>query len=480
MQYTGKKIFTSFIWKFLERTSVQLTTFIVTILLARILTPQEFGAVAIIVIFVNLANVIVEGGLTAALIQKKNTALIDFSTIFVSSIVLAFLLYAVLYILSPLIASFYDNIELIGTMRFLSLMIIPCAVNSIQKAFVSKYLLFKRMFICSLIAIVVSGIIGIVMALHNFGIWALTMQIVVNQTLVTIMMFILVPWKPTFHFSFNRFKLLFDFGWKIFLTNFIIAIYEDIRGLLIGKFYQPATLAFFDRGKQFPSLIMGNINTSIQTVLFPAFSDSQDNIDKLKRMIKTSSQISCFVVFPLLMFLVVSAKPLVIFLLNESWLPSVPFIQIFSIALLLMPIQSTNMIAIKSMGYSNITLKIEFLKKIIETIILIISFLFNVYAVAWGIVLYNFISIFINLFPISKLVKYGIFDQLKDILPILIISIIASLPSCAIGYTHLSALPIIILQITLGAFCYLFLSRIFRIEALSQLFTVIKQYKKLC
>ncbi|MCM1291327.1 MAG: lipopolysaccharide biosynthesis protein [Prevotella sp.] len=480
MEYTGKKIFTSFIWKFLERTSVQLTTFIVTILLARILTPQEFGAVAIIVIFVNLANVIVEGGLTAALIQKKGTDLKDFSTIFVSSITLAILLYVILYMASPLIASFYNNYELIETMRFLSLMIIPCAINSIQKAFVSKYLLFKEMFISSLIAIVVSGIIGIIMALHDYGIWALTMQVVVNQSLVTILMFFLVPWRPAFHFSIKRFKLLFDFGWKIFLTNFIIAIYEDIRGILIGKFYKPATLAFFDRGKQFPSLIMGNINTSIQTVLFPAFSDSQDNVDKLKRMIKTSSQISCFIVFPLLMFLVISAKPLVIFLLNESWLPSAPFIQIFSIALILMPIQSTNMIAVKSMGYSNITLKIEFLKKIIETIILIISFLFNVYAVAWGIVLYNSICLFINLYPISKLINYSITNQLRDIFPIFIISIISSIPSYFISYTHLNASVIILLQIIFGLVCYVFLSRIFHIEAFSQLTIMLKQYKKLC
>lgn len=478
MELSGRKVFTSFLWKFLEKSCVQLTTFIVTIILAKILTPKEFGTIAIIMIFINLANVIVDGGLTAALIQKKNADNIDFSTIFYSSVVLSIVLYAVLYLISPYIANFYNNNDLISVIRFLSVMIVPCAINSVQKAYVSRFLLFRKMFICSLIAIFISGIIGIIMAIRGYGIWSLTFQVVINQILTTFLMFVFIKWKPILIFSFDRFRFLFDFGWKIFLTNFIIAIYEDIRGLLIGKLYQPSTLAYFDRGKQFPSLIMGNINSSIQTVLFPVFSYAQDEKEKLKSMIKKSTQISSFFVFPLLCFLITSAIPLVKVLLNESWLPCVPFIRIFSIALILMPIQSSNMIAIKSMGYSNITLKIEIIKKIIEFIILIISFMLNVYAIAWGVAVYNFISLFINCYPISKILGYKIKQQIRDISSILIISIFANLISYLLIFLNLSPVILLLLQFIVSGAIYLTVAYIFNIEALSIAIKTVKKVIK--
>lgn len=464
MGFSSGQVLSSFIWKFLEKCSIQVATFILTLILARILTPEEFGIIAIIIIFVNLANVIVEGGLTAALIQKKNVDSLDFSTIFTVSFIISFLIYSILYCLAPYIARFYNDNCLTSVLRILSIIVIPCSVNSIQKAYVSKYMLFKRMFIYSILSVILSGIIGIVLAYNNFGVWALVYQILLNQFLVTILMFIIIAWRPRFVFCKERFISLFDFGWKIFITNFIIAFYEDIRGLLIGKIYQPSSLAFFDRGKQFPSLIMGNINTSIQTVLFPTFSSEQENIYKVKAMMRTATQVSCFCSFPLLFYLMIAAEPLVKVLLTDKWLPCVPFIRIFAIAFVLMPLQSSNMIAIKALGFSNIILRLEIIKKIIEVVILIISFMYNVYCVALGVLFYNFICLFINLYPNKRLLHYSIKEQIIDILPIFAISITTCMVSSLFLLLPISNILILVFQFIVGAIIYIYSHHIYIYE----------------
>lgn len=477
MGFSRNQILSSFVWKLLEKFSVQIVTFIVTILLARLLTPNEYGIVAIITIFINLANVIVDGGLNTALIQKKNADNIDFSTILYASIALSVVVYVVLYVCAPYIAAFYENDALILVLRVLSIIVIPCAINAVQKAYVSKHLLFRTMCYCSLLSVIVSGVIGIAMAKSGFGVWSLVAQNILNQVLITVVMAFAVKWKPILTFSFVRFKSLFNYGWKIFLSNFIIAIYEDIRGLLIGKLYQPEILAFFDRGKQFPSLIMGNVNTSIQTVLLPAFAEDQDDRLKVKGMMRRATQVSCFFIFPLMIGLVVTAEPLVLFLLKEPWLPAVPFVRIFSIALLFMPIQSSNMIAIKSLGYSGITLKIEIVKKILEAIILVISFQINVYAVAMGMLIYNFFCIFINLAPNKKLLDYSIIEQIKDIFPSLICAVIMGAVVYPFNFLPFGSFLKLVLSFLAGAAIYLLLCVIFRVESVKYIVNVFRNIK---
>ena len=393
---TGNKIVSSFIWKLLERFSSQAVSLMVTIILARLLLPSEFGIVAIITVFIELANVIIDGGLNTALIQKKEADNLDFSTILYFSLALSFALYIILFFAAPHIASFYDNTILTPVLRVLSINLFFNTINAIQRAFIAKNMLFNKLFYCNLAAIMTSGCVGTIMAYGGWGVWALVFQQIANQFILTVVMWFTVKWRPILRFSMERFKGLFDYGWKIFLTNLIIAIYENARSLIIGKIYHPSTLAFFDRGKQIPSLAITNFSVSLQTILLPAFSDIQDDKMHVRQLMTHSIKLVNAIILPVLVCLAVSAKPLVILLLTEKWLPAVPFLQIFCVAYMLIPIQSANMSAIKALGYSNITLKIELLKKFIETIILIVSFLINAYAVAWGIVLYNFISIAIN------------------------------------------------------------------------------------
>lgn len=475
MAFSRGTIVRSFIWKYFERLSVQIIQFVVTIVLSRLLLPSEYGIVALIVIFIQLCDVIIDGGLNTALVQKKNSDNIDFSTIFFLSLCISILLYLLMFFGSTVIAQFYKNLELISVIRILSLSLPFYAFNSIQRAYVSKNMLFNRLFYSSLGAVVLSGSIGIAMAYHNYGVWALVIQSVSNQFFTTLIMWYTVRWRPELVFSFERFRILFNYGWKIFGSNIIISIFLNIRKLVIGKLYTPAVLAYYEKGDQLPSLVMNNVFTSIQTILFPAFSESQNDRLRVKTMMRRSTKLSCFVIYPIIMGIIVTAKPLVSFLLTEKWLPAVPFIQILCIANFFRPITISNLEAIKALGYSGITLKLEIIKKIIDLVILVISAMMGVYWIAWGCVCYNLICVFINLAPNKKLLNYGIREQLIDAIPTLIIAIVMGISVYWIQYLTLSNFLIIISQAIFGLLIYVGLCLVFKEESLMYLIQMMKE-----
>lgn len=465
------------LWKLMERFSTQIVSFVITIVLARILSPAEYGIIAIIVIFINLANVIIDGGFNTALIQKRDADQTDFSTVFWFSMILSWFIYIMLFLGAPLIANFYNNDILVPVVRVLGLVLFTNSFNSVQRAYISRYMMFRKLFLVNGVAIVISGLIGIIMAYQGYGVWALVGQSLASPLICCIMMWFTVKWRPSFEFSVKKFRGLFDYGWKIFMTNFIIAVYGDVRGLLIGKFYQPSALAFFDRGKSLPNLLMSNITSSIETVLLPTFSNVQDDRVRVKQMMRRSVQITYFFVFPLLIGFLFMANNIILVLLTEKWLPAVPFARIFCIVFILMPIQNVNMTAIKSLGYSGITLKIEIIKKTLEAVILIISFMINVYAVAWGIVLYNLICIFINLSPSKKLVDYGWNEQIKDVLPTFLTSLIMGGVIYMIGLLPINCILILTLQVIIGTIMYIGCGRFIMKESFMYLMQIIKENK---
>ena len=462
------------IWKLLERFSTQLASFVISIILARILMPTDYGIIAIILVFINIANVIIDGGFNTALIQKKDADQTDFSTIFWFCLFMAAVIYLFLFLGAPLIASFYKKDVLTPVLRVLGLNIFFFSFNSIQRAYVSRRLLFQKLFYVNAIAIILSGAIGIAMAYGKYGVWALVGQTLAGSIFCCLLMLFFIPWHPTFVFSIDRFKGLFDYGWKIFLTNFIISFYDNIRSLVIGRLYQPAALAFFDRGKSLPSLLMTNVTTSIDSVLLPTLSEEQDNTQRVKQMIRRSVGVSYLFVAPLLVGFIVVAKEMVLVLLTEKWLPTVPFIQIFCIAFLLMPIQNINTIGIKSLGYSNIILKLEIIKKVIEAIILVVSFMINVYAVAWGIVLYNTICIAINLSPSKKLVNYGVWEQLRDVLPTIMAALLMGIFVYACVFLPFSNILLLVIQVIVGAAIYCLTCMLLKLDS----FVYILRYLK--
>ncbi len=465
MPSSRSTIIWSMVWKLLERFSVQIVSFVVTIFLARLLLPEEYGIIALISIFIALSDVIIDGGLNMALIQKKNADNVDFSTVFYVSLALSGIVYLILYCAAPAIAKFYRSIELVSVVRVLSVSLFFYALNSIQRAYVSRRMLFRKMFICNLLAVALSGIIGISLAYIGCGVWSLVAQSVSNICFSSILMWSVVRWRPSFSFSMKRLSELFSFGWKIFVSNIIITLFVKIRALIIGRMYQPSTLAFYDKGNQFPGLISDAVCGAVQSILFPAFSEVQDDRLRIKSMMRRSINVTCFFMFPLMAGMIAVAKPLVLFLLTEKWLPCVPFLQILCASNFFRPITIPNGQAIAAMGYSGITLKLEIIRKIVDVIILVISCYIGVYAIAWGVVLFNFICLFINLIPNIRLLNYSITEQVRDVLP----SFLASLLMCSIIYwiTWLDIAPFLqlLIQIVLGVFVYYLFCRLFKIDS---------------
>lgn len=475
----SNKILNSFLWKLLERISVQGVSFAVSICLARILQPSEYGEIALVMVFINIANVIVDGGFNTSLIQAQNSDAKDFSTIFYTTVFVAVFIYVILFTAAPTIAEFYNKADLCSVVRVISLCLVAYAINSIQRAYISKNMLFKKLFYSSLIATIGAGIVGIVLAYSGYGIWALVFHYIVSAYLMCFVMFLTLKWRPSLSFSIFSLKKLYGYGWKIFASNFIISLFVNIRSLLIGKCYTPSMLAYFERGKQFPALIMDNINNSIQTVLFPVFSSIQDDKNNIKSMVRRSIRTSSLVIFPLLIGLFSVASPLVKVLLTEKWMFTVPFIRIFCIAYLLMPMQIANIEAIKAMGRSDLFLKMELLKKVLEISILLITLFINAYAIAIGVVVYNFICIFINTYPNKKLIGYTSSNLWKDTSPSLGASLAMGFFIYLMQFLPIPSTIILIIQIISGICIYYVICVVFKIESYKYLTESLKnKYNK--
>ena len=464
MDYNRGVVARSFLWKLLERFSVQGLSLVITFVLARILDPSDYGTVALIIVFTSLSSVIIDGGLNTALIQKKDADNIDFSTIFFSSLLLSFVIYAILYFSAPLISAFYNTSTLTPVVRVLSVIIIFEAMNAVQRAYVAKNMLFKKLFYSTLAALVLSGTVGLIMAIKGYGVWALVCQQVCSNVVTMLVMFFTIRWMPSMTFSFNRFKTLFNYGWKIFGINLMVEFYQNIRNLIIGKYYSPASLAFFERGRVLPQLLVSNVSTSLQTVIFPVFSDAQNDSQKVKEMVRKAVSLSCFSIFPTMVLLIVVAKPLILLLLTEKWLPAVPFVWIFASAYMVFFVQVASMEAVKAMGFSGFSLKYEIVKHVIETVILLVSVFWGVYAIAVGTIVYNTISFILNIYPNLKFLHYGIREQMADILPTLLSAILAGVTVFWFQLILLHPLLLILMQSVCGGVVFLLLCQLFRIK----------------
>ena len=351
MDNSKQNVFSNVIWRFAERCGAQVVSFIVSIVLARILAPEAYGTIALITVFTNILQVFVDSGLGNALIQKKDANDLDFSTVFYANITVCLVLYVSVFLCAPAIASFYNDNSLVAVIRVLSLTIVISGVKNVQQAYVSKKLIFKKFFFATLAGTVGAAIVGIVMAQKGFGVWALVAQQLFNLTVDTIVLWITVKWRPKLMFSFKRLKELFSYGWKLLVSSLLDTTYENVRQLVIGKIYSSADLAFYNKGKQFPNLIVTNINTSIDSVLLPTMSNEQENKSRVRDMTRRAIKTSIFIMAPLMMGLAFTSKNIVTLLLTEKWLECVPYLCVFCITFMFYPIHTANLNAIKAMGY---------------------------------------------------------------------------------------------------------------------------------
>lgn len=468
-------VFSGFFWKFNEQITSQLVSFIVSIILARILAPKEYGIVALVNVFIAIIEVFVTTGFSSALIQRKNVTRLDFSTLFHCSFVFSIVLYIIVFINAGFIADFYHNKELMPVVKVLSLRLPISAFNSIQLAYVSRHMAFRKIFVSTTIATIISGLLGIILAYINFGVWALVWQGITSVLFQTVVLFFEIPWRPYFEFSFKEAKILMNYGWKVFAANFLGTFFLQFRSLIIGRFYNAADLAYYNRGSRFPELISTNVDGTVSSVLFPALSKYSDNLDKLKDMTRRSMRMSSFVIFPLMFGLAIAAKPVIALLLTVKWLPSVPFMQSLCIAFCFSTISNANMQALKASGRSDILLELEILKKPVYLAFILCSIKISVLAVAISMALNNFIEMLIDILPNKKVINYSYSEQFKDIFPTFVLSVIMASFIYPISILHLNYILQIILDILIGSVVYIGGAYLLKLQPLFYLFVYIKK-----
>lgn len=465
-------------WRFGERIGAKGVEFIVSIILARLLDPEHYGTIALVTVFITILQVFVDSGLGNALIQKKDADDIDFSTVFYFNLTFCALLYVTLFLCAPIIANFYNDLSLVPVIRVLGITVIVSGVKNVQQAYVSRNMLFKRFFFATLAGTIGAAVIGIIFAYLGFGIWALVAQQVFNVAVDTIMLWVTVKWRPKALFSFSRLKALLSFGWKLLVSHLIEVIYNDIRQLIIGKMYSAEDLAYYNRGKQFPSFIITNINTSINSVLFPAMSNEQDDLTRVKSMTRRSIMTSTYIIAPMMIGLAACGDTIIKVLLTEKWLPCTPFLTIFCITNLFLPINTANLSALKAMGRSDYFLKLEIIKKIVGLIALFISMHYGVLAMAYSLLIVSVFSQIINSWPNRKLLNYSYLEQLKDILPSILLAVGMGLIVYSVEYIGLNTWLTLLIQVPLGVIIYIAGSKLFRLDSFDYLLSIIKNFRR--
>lgn len=468
------KVLSGLFWKVMENGGTQGIQFIVSIILAKLLTPEEYGIVGLITIFITIANVFVQNGFNTALIQKKNADDVDFSSVFYLSLGVAAVMYAVLFAGAPLIAAFYEEPELVLIVRVLAVILFFGAVTSVQNAVVARRMEFRGLFFATLAAVIISGLLSICMAYKGMGVWALVGQQIAYYFFLMLVLFITVSWKPGLLFSITRVKTLFSFGWKLLCSSLLDTVYNNIYGLVIGKAYNNEVLGYYNRGDQFPKLITNNLGVAIQSVMLPAFSASQSDKPRVKSMVRRSIVTSSFVILPMMAGLIAVAEPMVLVILGEKWLSCVPFLKLMCVAYSFWPIHIANLQAINAMGRSDTFLKLEIIKKTVGVAGLIIGIGFNVYILVILKAVIDFLCTFINAWPNKKLLDYSIIEQWKDILPSAAISIVMGICVFSIQFVISNAVICLIVQIVIGALVYLGLAKLFKLESFNYLLDIVK------
>ena len=470
-----QKVVSNFIWRFMERFGSQLVSIVVQIVLARILDPAVFGTVAKVTIITSILLVFVDSGMANSLIQKKDPDDLDFSSVFYFNVVFCLVLYTGLFFAAPAIARFYDDAQLTAIVRVLGLTVVVSGVKNVQQAYVSKTLQFKRFFFATLGGTLLSAAVGIVMVFRGFGVWSLVAQQLTNVTVNTAILWLTVDWKPKWMFSFERLGGLLSYGWKLLVSGLLDTVYNKLREIMIAVFYTDTDLAYYNRGMTYPYLIVENINASIDSVLLPVLSAEQDHKEQVRNMTRRAIRISTYVMMPLMMGLAVCAEPLIRLLLTEKWLPCVPYMRIFCFSYAFYPLHTANLNAIKAMGRSDMFLKLEIIKKVFGVVILMITLPYGVYVMALSLLFTSVMAQIINSWPNAKLLDYAYIQQLKDMLPAILLSCLMGAlvyPITWLGWSDWVTLPV---QVIAGAAIYVAGSIIFRLDSFDYMLSIVKK-----
>ncbi|MBR4833499.1 MAG: lipopolysaccharide biosynthesis protein [Thermoguttaceae bacterium] len=462
MNSCGNGVVLGMFWKLLERFGVSGVQFALQIILARKLDPEHYGALALMMIFIALASIFVQGGFNTALIQNKDVDEDDYSSVFWTSLAVATALYVALFFSAPAIGSVYDMPYLVEPLRVLALMLFPGVLNSVQLAKVSREMDFKKVFYGNIGGAIVSGVVGVAAAYSGCGLWALVAQSLTNVIVVCLTMRFTVKLKLRFVYNWRRVKTLFSFGWKLLVSSLLDTLYADLRSLVIGLKYDAGTLGYYNRGKHFPQFIINAVNGAVTSVMLPAMSAEQDDKTRVKALARVSITTSAYVIFPMMAGLAAIASPLVSLLLTDKWLPCAPYMMIYCFTLAFYPVHSCNLQAINAMGRSDVFLILEIIKKTYGLVVLAIAVFYfdSPLAIAGTGLVTTWISWFVNARPNKNLLGYSYWEQVKDLTPSMFLSLAMFGVVWPLGRLPLSNLPTLIVQIIVGAAFYILASAI--------------------
>ena len=448
----------------MERCGAQVVSFVVSIVLARILEPELYGTIALITVITSILQVFVDSGMANALIQKKDTDDLDYSSVFYFNVAFCLVLYIGLFFASPLISRIYGSPDLVPVIRVLGLTIVVSGVKNVQQAYVAKTMQFRRFFFSTLGGTLFSAVVGITIA-----------QQLLNAAVNTAILWLTVGWKPKLMFSLQRLGGLVSYGWKLLVSALLDTIYLKISQLVVGLKYTSTDLAYYNKGDQLCVLVVENINSSIDSVLLPVLSAEQDSRDHVREMTSRAIKTSSYIMMPLMMGMAVCAEPLIRLLLTEKWLPCVPYMQIFCAVYAFYPLHTANLNAIKAMGHSDIFLKLEIIKEIVGIGLIFAAMNISVYAVAVSQLISGLIALVINAWPNRRLLGYKLSGQLRDMLPALLLACLMGVCIYPISLLGLSDWLTLLIQVPLGIAIYVGGSVIFRVDSFSFMLDVLRR-----
>ncbi|WP_455962130.1 lipopolysaccharide biosynthesis protein [Bacteroides bouchesdurhonensis] len=412
-----EKAFIGVSWSVIEKFSVQGTNFLLQIILARLLMPADFGLIAIILVFIQISQVIIDSGFASALIQKKKCIEEDYTTVFYCNLIISLVIYFILFFTAPLIAKIYNEVELISLLRVISVSLLFNALSIVQRTKLVKNVDFKSISIYSFLSSVSSGGISIVAAYSGAGVWALVLQVLLNSLFLFLLFWIKTKWIPSFSFSIRSFNSLFKFGSNLLLTNLLNTLYRNLYSMIIGKKYNSADLGCYSRADQFAMFPSNNLSLIILRVAYPVLSRIQDDDKRLRGAYVELLKYSSFIIFPLMLGLAAVAEPFIIAILTEKWIFVVPLLQILCFDWMFDHMSAINLNVLYVKNHTGWALNIEIIKKIIAILILIITIPFGVVVMCWGRVLYSIFAVIINGYFTNKLIGLSLFSQILDILP---------------------------------------------------------------
>lgn len=463
------------LWSSIERFSVQGIQFVLQIIMARLLTPNDYGVIGMLAIFLAVSQTFIDSGFSNALIRKIDRTETDFSTAFYFNIAIGVICYLVLFLFSPLIASFYETPILKPLTKILALNVLFNSLAVVQRAKLTITINFKTQAKASFLAVVISGIAGIVLAYLGFGVWALAIQTITNSFINTILLWLLAKWRPTKKFSKKSFKDLFGFGSKLLASGLLDTLYKNIYTLVIGKVFNAQSLGYYTRADQFAQFPSSNITGILSRVTFPLLSEKQEDTESLRLLYREYIRLSSYVVFPLMIGLAAVAKPFILIILGEKWQGAIFLLQLCCFSLMWYPVHALNLNLLQVKGRSDLFLKLEIIKKIIGVIILVVTIPFGLEVMCYGKILGSLISLIINTYYTGKLINVGFFIQMKDLLPSLLYSLSMFLVILFLNNFISNLLLQLVLGILVGITYYFLISLLTKSKDVKDIMKILKR-----